>query len=106
QVQLEAKARERRRFKTLKEFSGATGQDTHSVLVDYDVFVRVTPPGADPRTLDKPADFDFQLRPGSAAVDAGIRLPGVHGDFTGRAPDLGAYERDRPVPHYGPRDAF
>ena len=41
-----------------------------------------------------------------AAVDAGIRLPGVNDDFTGRAPDLGAYERDRPVPHYGPRDAF
>jgi len=25
--------------------------------------------------------------------------------FTGRAPDLGAYEIDRPVPLYGPRAA-
>ena len=57
------KARETRRFKTLKEYSDATGQDRHSVLVDYDVFVKVTPPGPDPRTLYKPADFDFQLRP-------------------------------------------
>ena len=45
------------------------------MLVDYDVFVKVAPPGPDPRTLYKPADFDFQLRPGSAAVDAGVRLP-------------------------------
>ena len=54
QVQLEAQARERRRFKTLKEFSAATGQDVHSRLVDYDVFVKVTPPGADPRREDRP----------------------------------------------------
>jgi hypothetical protein len=103
QVQLEARSREVRRFKTLKEYSAATGQDTHSVLVDYDVFVKVTPPGPDPRTLYKPSDFDFQLRPGSVAVDAGVRLKGVNDDFTGRAPDLGAYEVGHPVLHYGPR---
>jgi len=103
QNQLEAKSRERRRFKTLKEYSEATGQDRHSVLVDYDVFQKVTPPGPDLRTLYKTSDFDFQLRPGSAAVDAGLRLTGVNDDFTGRAPDLGALEVGRPVPHYGPR---
>jgi hypothetical protein len=103
QVQFEAQARERRRFKTLKEFSAATGQDQHSVVVDWDVFVKAGPPGPDPRSLYKPADFDFTLRPGSAAVDAGVRLSGVNDDFTGRAPDLGAYEVGRPVPHYGPR---
>ena len=64
-----------------------------------------TAPGLfDPRTLYKPADFDFQLRPGSSAVDAGVRLPGVNDDFTGRAPDLGALEVGRPAPHYGPRE--
>ena len=103
QNQLEAKSRERRRFKTLKEYSEATGQDRHSVIVDYDVFQKVSPPGPDLRTLYKPADFDFELRPGSAAVDAGVRLTGVNDDFTGRAPDLGALEVGRPVPHYGPR---
>src|SRR5438105_12883638 len=61
QAQLEAKAREVRRFKTLKEYTDATGQDKHSVLVDYNVFMKVTAPGPDPRTLYKPADFDFQL---------------------------------------------
>jgi len=103
QNQLEAKSRERRRFKTLKEYSEATGQDRHSVIVDYDVFQKVSAPGPDLRTLYKPADFDFELRPGSAAVDAGVRLTGVNDDFTGRAPDLGALETGRLVPHYGPR---
>lgn len=103
QSQFEAQARERRRFRTLKEYSDATGQDRHSVLVDYDVFVKVTPPGPDPRTLYRPQDFDFQLRPGSVAVDAGLRLTGVNDDFTGREPDLGAYEVGKPVPTYGPR---
>ena len=91
------------RFKTLKEYSEATGQDRHSVLVDYNVFQKVAPPEGDPRTLYKPADFDFTLRPGSAAVDAGVRLPGVNDDATGRAPDLGALEIGRPSPQYGPR---
>ena len=103
QTRVEAQARETRRFKTLKEFSEATGQDRHSVLVDYDIFQKVTPPGPEPRTVYKPADFNFQLRPGSAAVDAGVRLPGINDDFTGAAPDLGAYEAGRPDPHYGPR---
>jgi len=103
QTKLEASARERRRFKTLKEYSEATHQDTHSVLVDYDVFVKVAPAGPDPRTLYKPADFDFQLRPGSAAVDAGARITGINDDFAGKAPDLGAYELGRPTPRYGPR---
>ena len=104
QVRLEAKARETRKFKTLKDFTEATGQDRHSVLVDYNVFQKVSPPDpSDPRKLYEPEDFDFQLRPGSAAVDAGVRLTGVNDGFTGRAPDLGAYEVGQPLPHYGPR---
>src|SRR4030095_15395996 len=104
QSKFEATTREQRRFKTLKEYSAATGQDTHSVLVDYDVLLKVTPPGPDPRTLYKPANFDFRLREGSAAVDAGVRLTGINDDFTGKAPDLGAYEVETPMPHYGVRE--
>jgi hypothetical protein len=103
QAAFEAKERQTRRFKTLKEYSEATGQDRHSVIVDYDIFQKVTPPGPDPTTLYKPADFDFQLRPGSVAVDAGVRLPGVNDGFTGQAPDLGAFEIGQALPHYGPR---
>jgi hypothetical protein len=96
--------RETRNFKTLQAFADATGQDKHSILVDYDVFQKVSAPDrSDPRKLYKPADFDFRLRPGSAAVDAGIRLLNINDDFTDRAPDLGAYETGRPLPHYGPR---
>ena len=66
--------------------------------------LNVAPPDPnDPRILYKPADFDFTLRPGSTAVDAGVHLPNVNDGFTGRAPDLGAYEIGQPVPHYGPR---
>jgi hypothetical protein len=36
-------------------------------------------------------------------VDAGIRIPNVNDDYTGVAPDLGAYELGREAPHYGPR---
>jgi hypothetical protein len=98
--------REARKFKTLQAFNEATKQDTHSTLVDYDVFQRAAPPDrADPRKIYKPEDFDFRLRPASKAVDAGVRLPGVNDDFTGRAPDLGAYEIGQPPPHYGPRMA-
>ena len=93
-----------RRYKTLAEYTAATKQDAHSVLVDYDVFVRVSPPDmTDPQRLYDPARFDFRLKPGSAAVDGGILLPNINDGFTGRAPDLGAFEIDRPIPIYGPR---
>ncbi len=93
-----------RRFKSLAEFSAATGQDAHSRLVDYDIFVKVAAPDpADPQKLYNPADYDFRLKPGSAAIDAGTVLPTINDNFSGRAPDLGAYELDRPAPHYGPR---
>ncbi|HEX4135832.1 MAG TPA: hypothetical protein VHY84_14555 [Bryobacteraceae bacterium] len=93
-----------RHFKSLKDYSAAAKQEQHSVLVDFDVFENVRiPDKSDPQHLYKPADFDFRLKPGSAAVDAGISLPTINDDFTGRAPDLGAYELNRPLPHYGPR---
>jgi hypothetical protein len=96
-----------RQFKTLPAYAEATGQDRHSVLVDYDVFVNVTRLDAqDIRTVQKiykAEDFDFRLKPGSAAVDRGIALPNVNDGFTGQAPDLGAWEVGRPVPQFGPR---
>jgi hypothetical protein len=96
--------REERKFKTLQAFTEATGQDKHSILIDFDVFQKVTAPDpSDPQKLYRPDDFNFRLHPDSAAVDAGVRLPNVNDDFTGRAPDLGAYETARPLPHYGPR---
>ena len=118
-----------RNFKTLQGYQDATRQDAHSVLIDYRIFVKVTMPDKnDPQHLYNPEDFDFRLQafynagqtepnspvpPGlvplgiekrpNPAVDVGILLPTINDDFTGKAPDLGAYELDRPIPHYGPR---
>jgi hypothetical protein len=47
--------------------------------------------------LEEPWDYDFTLRAGSPAVDAGVSVPGVNEDFTGKAPDVGAYEAGRPA---------
>jgi hypothetical protein len=95
---------EMRQFETLGEYSQATGQDKHSILVDYDIFLDVTPPDPNdrPKIYDA-ADLNFRLQSDAVAVDAGCFLPNVNDDFTGEAPDLGALEVGLPVPHYGPR---
>ena len=94
-----------KKFASLKALSDATGQETHSVLVDFDVFVKVQMPDrSDVRRVYKNTDFDFQLKPGSAAVDAGVVIPNITDGFTGKAPDLGAYELGQPLPQYGPRN--
>lgn len=103
QARFESAARENRYYATLEAYSAATGRDQHSVLIDYDSFGKVAPPGDDPREIYRAEDFDFSLRADSPAVDAGVRLPGINDDYTGQGPDLGAYERGRPLPHYGPR---
>jgi hypothetical protein len=98
---------ETRRFATLADYSKSTGQDRNSVLVDYDVFVNV--PRLDAantptvQRLYRAEDYDFRLKPGSAAVDRGMPLPNVTDGFAGRAPDLGALEGGATPPHYGPR---
>ena len=98
---------EARKFATLADYAQATGQDRHSVLVDYDIFVNV--PRLDAKDLAtvqrlyKADDLDFGLKPGSAAVDRGVALPNVTDGFSGAAPDLGALEIGAPRPVYGPR---
>ncbi len=94
------------KFMSLPEFRGATGHEQHGILVDCGVFRNLQPPEPArwnaPATVHAPSSLDFALNPDGAAVDAGITLANVNGDFTGRAPDLGAYEVGRPVPRYGP----
>jgi hypothetical protein len=100
----EVGARDAQRYKTLSEFAAATGQEAHGVELDYDIFENVRPP--DPKTphaVYHAADFDFRLKPGGKAVDAGVRLPNINDDFSGKGPDLGAYETGKPLPVYGPR---
>jgi hypothetical protein len=93
-----------RKFASLEEYRAATGQERHSIEVDYGVFQNVAMPDkSNPQRLYHPTDFDFRLRPDSAAVDKGVALPNIADDVTGGAPDLGALEVGRPAPHYGPR---
>jgi hypothetical protein len=98
---------EQRQFPTLAAYSQATNQDRHSVIVDYDIFVNVPKLDAQDRNtvqrVYKAEDFDFRLKPGSAAVDRGTPLAGITDGFSGKAPDLGALELGQPLPHYGPR---
>ncbi|MDB5739454.1 MAG: hypothetical protein JWP16_494 [Alphaproteobacteria bacterium] len=90
-------------FNTLADYSKASGQDAHSVTVTLGIFRNVPPTDAgDPRKLYNPEDMDFRLKPGAAAIDKGIALPGITDGFKGRAPDLGALEYGVDAPHYGP----
>jgi len=98
---------EPKRFTSLAEYAAATGQDRHSVAVDYDVFVNVrrldAQDAATVQKLYKADEFDFRLKPASAAVDKGLALANVTDGFAGSAPDLGALEVGEALPHYGPR---
>ncbi|HZR81838.1 MAG TPA: hypothetical protein VFD92_12130 [Candidatus Binatia bacterium] len=48
---------------------------------------------------------DATLAPTSNAIDAALELPNVNDASTGSAPDLGALERDCPLPIFGVRPA-
>ena len=59
-VKADYKNQTTRRFKSLREYSDSTRQEQHSVLVDYNVFVKANAPNKDdPQHLYNPADFDF-----------------------------------------------
>jgi hypothetical protein len=96
-----------RRYATLAQYSAETHQDSHSVLLDYDVFEHVPMLNAKDRStvqkLQDAKDLDFRLKPGSAAVDKGAVIANVTDGYSGNAPDLGALELGQPLPHYGPR---
>jgi hypothetical protein len=95
---------ERRSFATLAEFQKATAQETHGIEVNYDIFENLSPPDPARRHhVYHSMDLNFQLKANSKAIDAGVVLPTLNDDFTGKAPDLGALELDQKEPHYGPR---
>jgi hypothetical protein len=89
-------------FTDIAPFAASTGIEKHGLRVrKEETFAEWTipaEPGPVPRTL-------LTLKPGCNAADAGAVVPGINEDFAGKAPDLGAYELDKPLPHYGPRDA-
>ena len=98
---------ETRRYDTFEQYVKGSGQDSHSLTLDYDIFVKV--PRLDAKDLltvqrlYKAEDLDFRLKPGAAAVDRGVEIPNVTDGFTGKAPDLGALEIGHAPIVYGPR---
>ena len=89
-----------------RSFTGLAGlrsktTEKHGVRVGFGVFsTRMRYPGRPFAAYSVP---DFTLRPGSAAVRAGVYLPGL-GLSPGRAPDLGAVQLgNRPVRVGAPR---
>jgi hypothetical protein len=100
----EPSASDWRSFSALAELRAATGQEAHGMEVDYDVFEDLRAPDpAQRHAMYHAVDLNFRLKPGAKAIDAGVRLPTVNDNFSGSAPDLGAYETGRPEPQYGPR---
>lgn len=71
--------------------------DAATCLESFDV------PGPPPLTTIPPQFMTLEQT--CNAVDAGIAIPNISSNFSGNAPDLGAYERGQPLPHYGPRAA-
>lgn len=93
-----------RTFKNLAEYQAAMGQDRHSRIIPLSDFTKVRLPDREHyQNLYDPKDFDFALKAGSKAIDAGVVLPTINDGYVGKAPDLGALERGKPEPHFGPR---
>ena len=91
-------------FSNLDAFREATGQETHSLEVDFDIFENLAPPdSANKYAVYHAMDLNFSLNADGRAVDAGVVIATVNEDHCGQAPDLGALEAGQPSPHYGPR---
>jgi hypothetical protein len=89
---------------SLKEFTHKTGYEEHGIELDYDAFNNVLKPDPRKRGHIYPKEgYDFNLRKGSPAVDAGLVLPNINDNYQGEAPDMGALEKEAPPVHYGPR---
>lgn len=93
-----------KQFKTLKEFSAASGLEKHGLEIDYDIFIKMKPPDtSSSHNVYHADDLDFRIKPASRAVDKGIVLPNINDGYKGSAPDLGAVEADTETPVYGRR---
>jgi hypothetical protein len=99
-------------FASFDAWREASGMEAHGVSVTFSDFVSARSPHGLQRDwphnvhLIDPETVDLRLREGSPAIDAGAVIPNVNDEFTGDAPDLGAYERGKPMPQYGPRAKF
>lgn len=89
------------RYETLEAFSQDTGLEENGIRINrdtcFETFQMVQPPGS--MLLQY-----LTLSSGCNAENSGVVLPGINEDYAGSGPDLGAYERGAPLPHYGIRE--
>ncbi len=92
------------RYGTIDDARDSAPVYGHAVEVGIDsVFASGVEAPADAELRYELGDNDLRLAEGTAAIDAGIALPGFNDGFGGEAPDLGAFELGDELPHYGPR---
>ena len=94
------------RLESIVEFTNLTGQETHGIQIDHAICFDSLEFSDTGGSVDS---FFIQynvLDPSCNAINAGIHLPNINDDFNGIAPDLGAYELDNPLPHYGKRSCI
>ena len=68
------------RYASLAAFSTATGQEINGRNVDPGFF--------------DPGHENYALKPASELVNAGVPVPGINDNYSGSAPDIGAFEYD------------
>lgn len=90
------------RYSDIESFSAAVGIEQNGVRVDKDVIFEDLYDAGPDGFLPKE---HLTLVDGTNAVDTGGVLPNLADTFEGAAPDLGALEVGRPLPHYGARAA-
>ncbi|MFC1895163.1 hypothetical protein ACFL0Q_00700 [Thermodesulfobacteriota bacterium] len=88
-------------FEDLQAFQSATTNESHGIVVTEHDFIG--PLKFDAKGDYRPEEMNLQLSPESNAIDAGYVLPTVNDGYTGKGPDLGAYESGLETPKYGPR---
>ncbi len=92
------------RYGTMEQAAERAPVYRHALRINPDTAFPsgIKPPAAMQTQFDVRAN-DLRLAAGSKAVDGGVVLANINDGFQGNAPDLGAYELGRPLPHYGPR---
>lgn len=88
-------------YRDLASYVKVSGLDKHSLSMRWrQCFENLQFPGPVPKSIPLQ---NLTLVEGCALIDRGEVLPGINDDFTGSAPDIGAYEYGKHVPQYGPR---
>ena len=82
------------------------GMEYHGIVLGADVVLESgTKAPSDFSVKYQAGAIDLRLPSSNKCIDTGCILPNINDEYSGSAPDMGAYERGKGVPHYGPRKA-